>query len=742
MVVDISAFRGAAELSSSRLALGKQDNVVSGSSGPQHIFSWCRTSSSEKNANRELAQAFRQALVNEFGERNIADAFSKSISLRSIHKGSAVSSQQIKAVLNNVDTLRAEANQAMLRKSIVPGLSDAAYAASNLDNRLAFSRLSFMGQTVLNLTREALADTVDLISDLPVTPEGLEGFKQNAAKLRQDLTKLMDEAQTLPDASVAAEVQWEITSALGDIAAKTAELERLGMHRPLNQENVSHARGQWYAAALLCLDKNLDALTGSIPSQYTAPLLEAKVALLQARDDDALRFQDPRADVSHPEKELKGLSKKLGDALHKAFGGRLDRKVIQEKLQLSWKEIINKHQDWKPISRDIPLVLDGRRLTPTSTVTPAAGFGNIFTASYDGKGVGCYSFTESEHAMNLAASNLTLDDGHGGKRTLFKGLRHGVHYAADIKNREQREAANLNRATETVKAALVNSPALLRQALEAGPDAPPISIPITSVALLTPDKLRNTGLFNFFKNRARNNERQMLQEQKLAWDTLSKGPLTLTVLDAAGNEKNVTVQPQVTTFNFGVNAGPMKHQHMPNWAGGWDASDKLNTMAMTQLELRVDQFLAAERPAKDKELVRQLFEQVQNIWQTDSYKKPGNEPYKMVSRIVVLTHMLGDTACWNCKSGKDRTGNTDVEARFLALRIAVSGKVPEPDALLTGEERAALRAFALASGNLELQALNTGLQGFKLEGVSANDERLGELDARKYFRGGSTFTSA
>lgn len=181
---------------------------------------------------------------------------------------------------------------------------------------------------------------------------------------------------------------------------------------------------------------------------------------------------------------------------------------------------------------------------------------------------------------------------------------------------------------------------------------------------------------------------------------------------------------------------------LPHLAGGWHVSDSINRTALVQLESRVDSFLDSRAPDKDKEIARQLFTQIRTLWENSSYKTPGNEPYKMVSRLGLLTHIIGDTPCWNCKSGKDRTGNMDVETRFLALRTEIEGRVPEPDAPLDGEQRAALRALALGSGNHELQALNTGLPGFKLEGVWANDERLGESEARAYFRGASPFVAA
>ena len=130
-----------------------------------------------------------------------------------------------------------------------------------------------------------------------------------------------------------------------------------------------------------------------------------------------------------------------------------------------------------------------------------------------------------------------------------------------------------------------------------------------------------------------------------------------------------------------------------------------------------------------------LARQIKEIWNSESYKEMGNDPYKMVARLAVLSHMIGLPPLWNCKSGKDRTGMLDVEAKFLAARIELTGKVPEPDLPLTEEEQALYRQLLLP--NLKMQGLNTSLEGFKTEGVEAITERVGGDKAREVHRGAS-----
>ena len=97
----------------------------------------------------------------------------------------------------------------------------------------------------------------------------------------------------------------------------------------------------------------------------------------------------------------------------------------------------------------------------------------------------------------------------------------------------------------------------------------------------------------------------------------------------------------------------------------------------------------------------------------------------MVSRLALLTHLMEGTPAWNCKSGKDRTGELDAEVKFLAAQIELTGSVPQPDRARTQEEKAQFFQMAISLGNHEMQQLNTGGMGFKLEGVDALSRQMG-----------------
>ena len=127
-----------------------------------------------------------------------------------------------------------------------------------------------------------------------------------------------------------------------------------------------------------------------------------------------------------------------------------------------------------------------------------------------------------------------------------------------------------------------------------------------------------------------------------------------------------------------------------------------------------------------------LASQIKEIYNSGDHRRGGSDPYKMVARLAVLSNLLGHTTCYNCKSGKDRTGQLDVEAKMIAHRLAI-GETPEP-----GESVDQIRRtnFALKTGNLEMQGYNSGLEGFKLD-VPALASQLGSPLAQRMFAGDS-----
>jgi len=288
---------------------------------------------------------------------------------------------------------------------------------------------------------------------------------------------------------------------------------------------------------------------------------------------------------------------------------------------------------------------------------------------------------------------------------------------------------------------------------------------ITSMSLLTPDMINLTG------------ELRMQGEQFKAWERIRQeaenGTLTVKVLlpavpagpgtPSGVPEKQIDVgfkNLQILTFDFGVNSGAIGNTSWLPGSGGWNFADSHNAKGFEALfgkdgksgifQARYEKMMARhdeliaeiyaleeaesgsidlpEHRKKAEELkllnnqlraVSELRQQIQQMWADKSYQDAGNEPYKMVSRLAVLGSLLGIQLVFNCKSGKDRTGETDAEAKYIASRIARGLPVHKPNDRLTDEEFRNRQWFVLRSGNHEMQAYNTGLGGYKLSGVDS-----------------------
>jgi hypothetical protein len=120
--------------------------------------------------------------------------------------------------------------------------------------------------------------------------------------------------------------------------------------------------------------------------------------------------------------------------------------------------------------------------------------------------------------------------------------------------------------------------------------------------------------------------------------------------------------------------------------------------------------------SRDIATIKELSDQIAAIWEDGSYREAGNEPYKLASRVALLSHLLGGGTVFNCKSGKDRTAQLDAEVKFLAFQIRTSnGKVPKPDRKRTNLEKIQFATFIFFDeSRRKMQEFNTGYGGSKL----------------------------
>ena len=366
--------------------------------------------------------------------------------------------------------------------------------------------------------------------------------------------------------------------------------------------------------------------------------------------------------------------------------------------------------------------------------------------------------------------------------------------AAQRAAESMRGQASREMASEMAVAALVADPEKLQDAL-AGET---VDVALSSISVLTPDSLRNLA------GSARSDERTMLNHQTEALGQLAaRNPVELRVRDDDGLLRTVKVNVQLRQFNFGVNAGAVGRARVgpvsipsqtPGWRNlmGWgfamernnpqmqrllgeanatelggDVADRLFLMRRETAEVAENvadieteiavrggpagnedlqedaAFQRAELATLNKriESLDSAARQAKEIWASNDYRAGGGDPFKMVSRLALVGHLMGETPLFNCKSGKDRTGQLDAEVKFLATAADENGgRVPPPDESME-TWRPVRNDFVFNTGNLEMQRLNTGLPGYKLKGVPglANVIRDG---MKPLYRGGSAYVSA
>ena len=145
----------------------------------------------------------------------------------------------------------------------------------------------------------------------------------------------------------------------------------------------------------------------------------------------------------------------------------------------------------------------------------------------------------------------------------------------------------------------------------------------------------------------------------------------------------------------------------------------MNRTAFDALGEEVNEFLQSGADQRTKDAVLTLFNQCDQALTAKAERSDAHDAFKVAARIAVLSNLIGKVPCWNCKSGKDRTGKMDVECKFLSTLIARGETIPEPGARLTDAQKRLFRSIALEGGNFEVQKMNTAIAGFKTGGVKS-----------------------
>ena len=531
-----------------------------------------------------------------------------------------------------------------------------------------------------------------------------------------------------------------VTGLIGELRGKADMLIAQKEQNPFSGKNVRTAFQQIYESYEMVINREIarlnQELAGASPGQ--AATLNRQLADLNGLLGRVQAFRvSPPAMQNVPDsarvsqsvldafrKLPQTLGRELHDILPNLSAGKLARDIKAAHVQ-----VLNS-QPWNVIQRDVQYFGQaGGSVTAQSTITPARHIGIIGQnmAQDNLQGVSCGDRGQARHAVNLASTEISV-----GGTTLFRGIRHGVNSAYTLTNPADRVQANNTRAQEIFAAALQSSPELLQRA-QASQPGDIIDLPLLSTSLLTPDVWRRSGGWA---------ERNHLREQCNAWQDACQGGLCRITVPIAGGTKTVTVRPSVITFNFGVNAGAQSTGK--GLFGGWSTSMLYNEQAMARLfgtkpdwqGGMVAQYLNRPNVSdRNKNMVAALRSQIIDLWENEGFKKTGEDPYRLPARLAMLGHLMGMMPLFNCKSGKDRTGQMDVACKALALQMYErGGRLPPLDQPRTRMDEHIFQQVAINGGNLEMQRMNTGLAGFKTSGVEGLD-RLFSESAREVHRG-------
>lgn len=413
----------------------------------------------------------------------------------------------------------------------------------------------------------------------------------------------------------------------------------------------------------------------------------------------------------------------------------LDKLIFREYVKL-----LNK-QPWEPICKTNQLLMQPKRGASRSMAfetrhTPAAKLDLILARSYlkdSLRGICSYSTEESRHAVNLWKTEFkpqtkvkTALGASNANSLEFVGLRHGVHDAYNINDEPRhgidRDAANDNRVAEFVHAALLAH--LEKTGMQIAPtdSRPEVELEVVSVNLLTPA----------------GKELKMIRRQNDAFQRAEQRGVPVQVSGQYGETIDILVKPKFITFNTPVNS--LSFGQTGKLLGINQRADEMNSNALKTLigstkpgesiegvaGMHLKRLQNALRASHDMEqwkntkiaisALQNMVEQVREIWSKRLHHDIGNEPYKLPVRLLAIANACGSVPAFNCKSGKDRTGQLNVEIRdFYAHMTMYGGEIRRINDKRTGAAKLNYQTLFEGSGDREIQALNTGVAGSKAQ---------------------------
>ncbi len=626
------------------------------------------------------------------------------------------------------------------------------WALDHYDSAIAAGELltegEFKGQAALAETDVRFLFNVDhfsrvsarLVNSSPQEKLELQSYEEQIEEAQtqaRSLVKLLNYMASpehhIPD-ELSSAIKSDLIHQLEQVVDLITELELDMVEDPLGEKGWQRFKEDEVISAMKLLDTVYVQSKGSISPKKLGKLHQLKTDYKKHLEDIRAgkdRNYPPASSQSNQAANRMPQEVRTAKEYGKIIESQL-KEVVGSKALKKLKDIRGYHMsssNWGAVRNRFDVRMLGKVQHYESEQLPAAqmkmgeGDHDIFNEQYHGTGRASSQKKEAQHAVNLGQTSLVKIE-NGQRKALFRGLRSGTLCAYGIKKKEERAEANLNRARELVTAAA-------RQYLDDHPEHPisePIPLKMLSTSLLSPDKARHiTGLHD--------DELVMQREQVAALKEVQRQlkagkPLVLT--DGAGNKNDLKVNLQLANTSYGVNALSLSGWQKIN--GAWSESKKINEEGLTILMGSATPFdtvggwaggfLSSTASAKEKDIVRSLVEQIRDLQESGDYKKEGEDAYKMVVRLQLLAFKLGVQGHINCKSGKDRTGESDASIKRFAAEVDTLGYVPDPRKPLTHEDQYLTQTFTFNSGNLELQQMNINIPGYK---TRVGKKRLGKF---------------
>ncbi len=491
-------------------------------------------------------------------------------------------------------------------------------------------------------------------------------------------------------------------------------------------------------------------------------------------------------------KEINATIKKL----QKDYGANYLDKVKNNDLMEEYSNILGKDAKWgNTIEKSMQLDVDGQRKNFKSVMTPVTQFNrNVYQNNQNNQNNQIHNQQEapvygipsgnrtSGHVSNMFRTEIKNDQG----RTLFSAYRHAVLDASKEKVGAQREAKSKQRTTEMLVSIIKDRYSNIANSGNSSDN--PITFNLMSVNLMNGTNIGG-------------NEYDMIEHQTNALKSFMPK-------DEAGNQipvkleidgKEVYIKPNIITFNTPANKYSTKAL-IGNWiwSNGSKATDnvgsfnqlfgdtylnknsqyKINEITSNNQEYvndfyndfyrrmgpdsLVGKFLLDENVSQaDKNKVCILSAEINLLMQNGNYRDSKFDAFELPARLVLLSNILNkdNVTCFNCKSGKDRTGHLDIVAKQLAIKmdtvkngtniVQFLQNKSSIVSTMTGQENVTkkddnqnFKELSINSGNLEVQKLNCGLMGSKVHKVTGIVNHFGDKDMFQFYQGASKFAKS